>query len=168
MIRRWPGRRTAVLVATATRRTAEETPRVRRWYSSLGANLIDWTNSKSKLKHDSVDVCENVVSEQEERALLLELDLALKRRRAETTHWDNVIKNYKEIEVLDTSWGSENIKTIQRLRYELQNNLKWEGITWLPVHVIDLAEDGEINRHVDSVKFSGGVVSGLSFFQPLL
>ncbi len=162
MIRRWPGRRTAVLIATATRRTTEETPRIRRWYSSLGANLINWTNSESKLKHGSVEVRENVVSEREERALLRELDLALKRRRVEANHWDSVITNYKEIERLDTSWGSENAKTIQRLRYELEKSLKWWELTWLPVHVIDLAEDGEINRHVDSVKFSGGVVSGLS------
>lgn len=36
-------------------------------------------------------------------------------------------------------------------------------LTFLPrVHVIDLADTGFINPHVDSVKFSGGVVAGLS------
>ena len=33
---------------------------------------------------------------------------------------------------------------------------------WLPVHAIELEADGEIRPHVDSVKFSGGFVAGLS------
>mmetsp|Transcript_17757 Transcript_17757/g.23149 ORF Transcript_17757/g.23149 Transcript_17757/m.23149 type:complete len:126 (+) Transcript_17757:355-732(+) len=34
---------------------------------------------------------------------------------------------------------------------------------WLPPHVIDLREDdGCIRPHIDSVKFSGGIVAGLS------
>ena len=31
-----------------------------------------------------------------------------------------------------------------------------------PVHILDLHEDGYIKPHVDSIKFSGGVVAGLS------
>ncbi len=34
------------------------------------------------------------------------------------------------------------------------------------VHVIDLAEDGFIKPHVDSIKFSGKVVVGLSLLSP--
>ena len=33
---------------------------------------------------------------------------------------------------------------------------------WLPCHAIDLAADGALDAHVDSVKFSGGLVAGLS------
>ncbi|CAN0326924.1 unnamed protein product, partial [Phaeothamnion confervicola] len=33
---------------------------------------------------------------------------------------------------------------------------------WLPCHAIDLAPEGFIKPHVDSVKFSGRVVAGLS------
>lgn len=33
---------------------------------------------------------------------------------------------------------------------------------WLPCHAIDLSADGELSAHVDSVKFSGGIVAGLS------
>ncbi len=158
MIRKWPGHMTAVLIATAKRRTAKV---IRRGYS-LGSNLIDWTNGGGKLSHGSVEVRENVVSEQEERSLLQEVDLALKRRRIEANHWDSIITNYKEIERQDRSWGLENVKTIQRLRYELENILEWGELRWNPVHVIELAEDGEINRHVDSVKFSGSTVAGVS------
>ena len=34
--------------------------------------------------------------------------------------------------------------------------------TWLPCHAIDLHQDGELNAHVDSVRFSGNLVAGLS------
>ena len=33
---------------------------------------------------------------------------------------------------------------------------------WLPCHGIDLHGDGELNAHVDSVRFSGDLVCGLS------
>lgn len=36
-----------------------------------------------------------------------------------------------------------------------------QPITWLPVHVLDLAADGYITPHVDSVKFSGDLVCGV-------
>jgi alkylated DNA repair protein alkB homolog 7 len=33
---------------------------------------------------------------------------------------------------------------------------------WLPVHAIDLTAAGHIKPHVDSIKFSGTVVAGIS------
>jgi hypothetical protein len=33
---------------------------------------------------------------------------------------------------------------------------------WLPCHVIELAKTGELKAHVDSVRFSGDIVAGLS------
>ena len=35
-------------------------------------------------------------------------------------------------------------------------------MAFLPPHVVDLAKDGHIGAHVDSIKFSGGIVAGLS------
>lgn len=35
-------------------------------------------------------------------------------------------------------------------------------ISWLPCHAIDLKKEGELNAHVDSVRFSGDCVAGLS------
>lgn len=34
--------------------------------------------------------------------------------------------------------------------------------TWLPCHAIDLKKGGELKAHVDSVRFSGGMVAGIS------
>jgi len=36
------------------------------------------------------------------------------------------------------------------------------NIHWLPCHAIDLKKDGELNAHVDSVRFSGDLVACLS------
>jgi alkylated DNA repair protein alkB homolog 7 len=43
----------------------------------------------------------------------------------------------------------------------LDSSLHFSG-TWLPCHAIDLHQDGELNAHVDSVRFSGNLVAGLS------
>ena len=39
-------------------------------------------------------------------------------------------------------------------------------VSWLPCHGIDLKVDGELNAHVDSVKFSGDLIAGLSLLSP--
>jgi hypothetical protein len=33
---------------------------------------------------------------------------------------------------------------------------------WLPCHIIDLHPEGELNAHVDSIRYSGNIVAGLS------
>jgi alkylated DNA repair protein alkB homolog 7 len=43
----------------------------------------------------------------------------------------------------------------------LENHLDAD-ITWLPCHAIDLKQDGELKAHIDSVRFSGGMVAGVS------
>lgn len=48
-------------------------------------------------------------------------------------------------------------RTINRIRSLIQDYTHGgQPVTFLPVHVIDLAEDGYIKPHVDSIKFSGG------------
>ena len=37
-----------------------------------------------------------------------------------------------------------------------------KNVSWLPCHAIDLKKEGVLSAHVDSVKFSGGIVSGIS------
>jgi alkylated DNA repair protein alkB homolog 7 len=43
----------------------------------------------------------------------------------------------------------------------LPSNQVFSG-TWLPCHAIDLHESGTLNAHVDSVRFSGNIIAGLS------
>jgi alkylated DNA repair protein alkB homolog 7 len=104
--------------------------------------------------------------------------ILLHRRRYEKGHWDSVIVNYKETELIDedavlSSQVSKNL--LQRIRYQLQerhltrhhgDDHTTSGVSWLPCHVIDLHKDGALHAHVDSVKFSGDLVAGLSLLSP--
>jgi alkylated DNA repair protein alkB family protein 7 len=41
-----------------------------------------------------------------------------------------------------------------------------ENIQWLSCHAIDLKREGELKAHVDSIRFSGELVAGLSLLSP--
>lgn len=79
-----------------------------------------------------------------------------------------MITNYKEVELADAFFDKPEIPHIfQRIRQHLeQNELRDfyhdETIHWLPCHAIDLKREGELNAHVDSIKFSGELVAGIS------
>lgn len=85
-------------------------------------------------------------------------------RRYEEGHWDAVITKYKEVELADASMEDARIQPIfERTRQLLEkNHITYQPISWLPCHAIDLKKDGELNAHVDSVKFSGDLVAGIS------
>ena len=93
------------------------------------------------------------------------------RRRYERGHWDAVITNYKEVELIDEMFDDPQIPTIlKRIRQHLHFHHLGDGnnINWLPCHAIDLKKDGELNAHVDSIKFSGDLVAGISLLSPCI
>jgi alkylated DNA repair protein alkB family protein 7 len=98
-------------------------------------------------------------------------------RRYEKGHWDAVITGYKEVELSDVSFpgGSDDeipaiFRRIQRFLATRQLQPRFyshnEHIQWLPCHAIDLKKDGELKAHVDSIRFSGELVAGLSLLSP--
>ena len=114
-----------------------------------------------------------------------EVSRRMKRKRFEDGHWDSVISKYREIEL--TTPNEENSRlictkdvddaldddstilpdfaqTILRTRNVLGSYVPHENaaVTWLPCHAIDLSKDGRLDAHVDSIKFSGGIVAGIS------
>ncbi|XP_069460506.1 alpha-ketoglutarate-dependent dioxygenase alkB homolog 7, mitochondrial [Ambystoma mexicanum] len=94
---------------------------------------------------------------QEEQALLLEVEGALKRVRYEGGHWDQAIHGFREIE--KSQWTEQNAKILQRVR----DVAFPPGVPQLSlVHVLDLKADGYIKPHIDSVKFCGSTIAGLS------
>ena len=107
-------------------------------------------------------------------SLVEELDPVLKRRRYERNHWDQVIIGYKEVE--RPVWNVPmNVETIANVRRQVDALVRTGStavssadrtLDWLPVHFIDLAPDGYITPHVDSTKFSGDIVCGLSLLSP--
>lgn len=60
------------------------------------------------------------------------------------------------------------VKAIQRTREHLaaryfpNNGDNEQTVKWIPCHAIDLSEKGRLDAHVDSVKFSGKIVAGIS------
>lgn len=104
----------------------------------------------------------DVITEDEERVLSDECTSIFKRRRFEENHWDNIIIKYKEME--RSRWSCESQQILQKIR---KTTILPENLTYFSaVHVIELAEDGYIKPHVDSIKFSGRVVAGLSLLSP--
>lgn len=108
---------------------------------------------------------ESFVSPDEETALVAETDKLLRRRRYEASHWDAVITSFRELQiptpraspllqaVFSRAWTHVPRPSLQRPKDH--------------VHVLDLAPgSGNIDYHVDSVKFSGDVVCGLSLLSP--
>jgi hypothetical protein len=132
----------------------------------------------------AVHVIRDVITKQQEQNLVDELIPVLKRRRYQRDHWDQVIVGYKEVE--RAYWQNpDNEEVIGCIRRKIEsvvvnspnimNKMGYHDLKiakdkllmeWLPVHIIDLEDNGFISPHVDSVKFSGGLVCGLSLLSP--
>ena len=113
----------------------------------------------------AVRVFNEVISVTQERALIDEIDPLLSRRRFQRDHWDQVIVGYKEIE--RSHWiNPMNESTVMNIRDEITRIVTQQSFSWLPVHIIELEKEGFITPHVDSIKFSGGLVCGLSLLSP--
>ncbi|XP_057673673.1 alpha-ketoglutarate-dependent dioxygenase alkB homolog 7, mitochondrial [Corythoichthys intestinalis] len=104
-----------------------------------------------------VEVRTAFITEEEEVALLLELEPGLKKKRYEFDHWDDAIHGYRETERL--TWG----EACQGILARVRSVAFASGSSLLgPVHVLDLDKTGYIKPHIDSVKFCGSTITGLS------
>ncbi|OWZ21895.1 hypothetical protein PHMEG_0003476 [Phytophthora megakarya] len=104
----------------------------------------------------------DVITEDEEKVVADECSRILKRRRYEEDHWDNVIIKFKEME--RSRWSTETRNILDKVR---EAAIVPKELNYFPaVHVIELAEDGYIKPHVDSIKFSGRVVAGINLLSP--
>lgn len=153
---------------------------------SIGKNARKILGSNQTAIH----VIRDVITMEQEEKLINEVIPILKRRRYQRNHWDNVIVGYKEVERLQ--WNDPtNEQVVNNIRQKIENvvtkshhlntansdmmknkdndnQVKSEvnSMSWLPVHIIDLEASGYISPHVDSIKFSGGLVCGLSLLSP--
>lgn len=97
----------------------------------------------------SMQIYPNFITENEEQTLLGEIEKVLKRIRYETSHWDDAIHNYRETEHL--RWKPDNKVIIERVRQTAfassAKHIKY-------VHILDIAKDGFIKPHIDSVRVS--------------
>lgn len=130
--------------------------------------LVDWTQADPALPRDTVRLLPEVITAEEERRLVEELERPLRRRRLMRDHWDSVILHYREVERREWE-DARNAEVVARVRGRVLALLGLApDLPCLPVHVIDLAADGFIKPHVDSVKFSGGFVAGVSLLSPAI
>ncbi|XP_070381966.1 alpha-ketoglutarate-dependent dioxygenase alkB homolog 7, mitochondrial isoform X2 [Dermacentor albipictus] len=102
-------------------------------------------------------VYDDFVTPEEETTLIAEIEPQYKRLRYESSHWDDAIHGYREIE--RNTWSPACEAILGRIR----------ALAFTPevnqiqhVHCLDLLEDGHIKPHVDSVRFCGDTIAGLS------
>lgn len=101
------------------------------------------------------------VSAAEAAALLQVVEPQLARRRYERGHWDGVIRGYRECQLPVAALQTPARHVIER---SFDAVLPPGAKAQTSVHVLDLADDpaAGISFHIDSVKFSGRVVAGIS------
>ncbi|XP_033710444.1 alpha-ketoglutarate-dependent dioxygenase alkB homolog 7, mitochondrial [Tursiops truncatus] len=110
---------------------------------------------------DAAVVRPGFLSAAEEETLSSELEPQLRRRRYEYDHWDAAIHGFRETE--KSRWSEASRSILQRV----QAAAFGPGQTLLSsVHVLDLEPRGYIKPHVDSIKFCGSTIAGLSLLSP--
>jgi len=111
------------------------------------------------LKKDfGIRIIPDFITEAEESLLDAFCSRLLRAKPLEVDHFDSVIRNYRE-----TQHGIKNLcdagrAVIARALGEFPADA---GPPMPSFHAIELSPSGVIDAHVDSVKFSGGVVAGL-------
>lgn len=133
-------------------------------------NLINTRNAPSNFNKSTAVVYHHpsLISQHESEVLLSDIQKRTSRKRYQKGHWDSVISGYKEVELFEDLLSDVSTRVITRIRYFIERkHLSYHtDIKWLPCHAIELKEDGHLKPHVDSVKFSGDVVCGLSLLSP--
>lgn len=152
-------------------------------------SLFSSNEAKVQLEHDILHL-KDVISEKKESEILRFIDTQktdiyqlnkFRIKSYESNHWDKAISKYKEVELGLQLWPDEIQKTLKSIlttieevcshleidlaKIKVTGNDRKENnevYSWLPPHIIDFAEDGEIFPHVDSVKHSDKIISGLS------
>ncbi|CAJ0963230.1 unnamed protein product, partial [Mesorhabditis belari] len=81
----------------------------------------------------------------------------MKRLRYEKSHWDDAIHLYRERE--QRKWSAVNEEVIKRIR---EHSFPFDTQHLTYVHILDLHKDGVIKPHIDSIRYCGDIITGLS------
>ncbi|XP_075594197.1 alpha-ketoglutarate-dependent dioxygenase alkB homolog 7, mitochondrial isoform X2 [Balearica regulorum gibbericeps] len=92
--------------------------------------------------------------------LLRELEPVLGRRPYQFDHWDGAICGYRETE--RARWGGAGRAVLARLGGAFPPGRPAQPL----VHVLDLHPGGHVRPHLDSVKFCGCTIAGVSLLTP--
>ncbi|KAE9550313.1 hypothetical protein FO519_006473 [Halicephalobus sp. NKZ332] len=105
----------------------------------------------------SCSVKEDFITCEEESSLLKEIEPHMKRLRYEKSHWDDAIYLFREKE--QRSWNKENEAILQKIK---EASFPPEIIDNGYIHLLDLHKDGHIKPHIDSVRYCGNIITGVS------
>lgn len=112
-------------------------------FQTINEKVIPLVNS---LYPNSLHFFPDVITEDEEKDILLSLDKALARRKYEGDHWDHVISKYREIEITKQIM-SPVLYTVSNRIKDLIMNVTQRKEQFLPLHLIDLSSDGSIGMN---------------------
>lgn len=98
---------------------------------------------------------ERFLSVDEEQSLMAEVEQVIQRMRYEYDHWDDAIHGYRETE--RKNWYPQNRLVLDRV-----GKFAFDSEVMPYVHILDLARDGIIKPHVDSSRYCGNIIAGLS------
>ena len=107
-----------------------------------------------------INVLPEFLSEEEEASLVRTAGDTLGRRGWEDGHWDGVIRGYREGSVSVSRLSPISRASVARAAARFPKGPR-TGEPQSSIHFLELSAAGEILAHVDSVKFSGGIVAGL-------
>lgn len=114
---------------------------------------------KEKLSRD-MKIHQDFITSDEEKNLLDEVEKKFKRTKYQFDHWDDAIHGYRETE--KPVWNDVNNAVLSRLKAIAFPSTTPTSNVMQHVHVLDLAENGHIKPHLDSVKFCGTTIAGIS------
>nr|XP_012144829.1 PREDICTED: DNA replication ATP-dependent helicase/nuclease DNA2-like isoform X3 [Megachile rotundata] len=127
--------------------------RTKQVCNKVDKNVQNW---KEELKN-TMQIFPNFITIEEENSLMKEIESCVKRLRYEQSHWDDAIHAYRETE--QSKWNEDNLKIINKIREKAFP----KGMSQIPlIHILDLAPEGWIKPHIDSTRFCGEIIAGLS------
>lgn len=114
-----------------------------------------WPEEEKTAFLKDMKIIPDFITCEEETKLFEEIEPYMKRLRYEFDHWDDAIHGFRETE--RKNWYPHNRKVIERVR-----STAFDSEIMQYVHVLDLAKDGVIKPHVDSSRYCGTTISGIS------
>ncbi|XP_002025644.2 alpha-ketoglutarate-dependent dioxygenase alkB homolog 7, mitochondrial [Drosophila persimilis] len=121
----------------------------------LTAFFGKWPESEQQEFVQHMRIIPDFITESEEQQLHEEVEPYMNRLRYEFDHWDDAIHGFRETE--RKKWYPHNRDVLERVR-----QVAFDGAIMPYIHVLDLAADGVIKPHVDSTRYCGTTISGIS------
>ncbi|XP_039499425.1 alpha-ketoglutarate-dependent dioxygenase alkB homolog 7, mitochondrial-like isoform X1 [Drosophila santomea] len=119
------------------------------WTRSFG--LVEfagqWPPSEQRQFESDMRVIRDFITAPEEQLLMREIEPHISRLPYESSHWDEAIHGYRELE--RRKWSPENRAMLERV-----SQAAFCGQVMPFVHILDLAVSGVIKPHVDSTRVS--------------